>query len=143
MAFHELSFLFLFFPVAMVLYVLMPKAGRNALLVLLSLVFFAWGSPEYVLLLVLLILFNYFTGLQLDALKGQEKARKLVLWSAVAADLLLLGFFKYRGSFRRLSFGKQLWNFSYSKQGCRQFPSKRQSGLSHFVHCRGMLLRNG
>ena len=97
MAFHELSFLFLFFPVAMVLYALMPKAGRNALLVLLSLVFFAWGSPEYVLLLVLLILFNYFTGLQLDALKGQEKTRKLVLWSAVAADLLLLGFFKYRG----------------------------------------------
>ena len=97
MAFHELEFLFIFFPVAMLLYFLMPKVGKNALLVLLSLVFFAWGSPEYVLLLVLLILFNYFTGLQLDALKEQEKTRKLVLWSAVAVNLLLLGFFKYRG----------------------------------------------
>lgn len=98
MAFHELSFLFAFFPVAMGLYLLVPKAGKNAMLVALSLVFFAWGSTQYVLLLVLLILFNYFTGLQLAALKEAEKEKgaKLVLWSAVAADLLLLGFFKYR-----------------------------------------------
>lgn len=98
MAFNELGFLFAFFPVAMVLYLLMPKAGKNALLVALSLVFFAWGSAQYVLLLVLLILFNYFTGLQLAALKEaqKEKGAKLVLWSAVAVDLLLLGFFKYR-----------------------------------------------
>jgi alginate O-acetyltransferase complex protein AlgI len=97
MAFHELGFLFIFFPVAMALYFLVPKIGKNALLVLLSLVFFAWGSMEFVVLLLLLIVFNFFTGLQLDALKDREKARKLVLWSAVAVDVLLLGFFKYRG----------------------------------------------
>lgn len=97
MAFHELGFLFIFFPVAMVLYYLMPKIGKNALLVLLSLVFFAWGSVEFLILLLLLILFNFFTGLQLEALKEKETLRKLVLWSAVAVDVLLLGFFKYRG----------------------------------------------
>ena len=97
MAFHELGFLFIFFPVAMALYFLVPKIAKNALLVVLSLVFFAWGSAEFVLLLLLLTVFNFFTGLQLDAKKENEKARKLVLWSAVAVDVLLLGFFKYRG----------------------------------------------
>ena len=97
MAFHELGFLFIFFPVAMALYFLVPKVAKNILLVVLSLVFFAWGSMEFVLLLLLLSVFNFFTGLQLEALKEKEKTRKLVLWSAVAVDVLLLGFFKYRG----------------------------------------------
>ena len=98
MAFNELGFLFLFFPIAMAAYYLVPRVAKNALLVVLSLVFFAWGSGEYVLLLVLLILFNYFTGLQLAQMKsdGKDRAAKMVLWSAVAVDLLLLVFFKYR-----------------------------------------------
>ena len=97
MAFHELGFLFLFFPVAILLHLLVPKVAKNALLVIVSLVFFAWGSMEYVLLLVLLILFHFFTGLQIETLQQAEntKGAKLVLWSAVAVDLLLLGFFKY------------------------------------------------
>ena len=97
MAFHELGFLFIFFPFAMLLYFLVPQKAKDPVLVALSLLFFAWGSMEFVILLVLLITFNFFTGLQLDALKEKEKARKLVLWSAVAVDVLLLGFFKYRG----------------------------------------------
>lgn len=97
MAFHELGFLFAFFPVAMLLYYFVPKAAKNPILVLLSLVFFAWGSTEYVLLLVLLMVFNYFSALQLSTLKEEKpKWAKMVLWSAVAVDLLLLGFFKYR-----------------------------------------------
>ena len=97
MAFHELGFLFIFFPVAMLLYFLVPKVAKTPLMVALSLVFFAWGSMEFVILLILLIVFNFFTGLQLDALKEKEKTRKMVLISAVAVDVLLLGFFKYRG----------------------------------------------
>lgn len=97
MAFHELGFLFIFFPVAMLLYFLVPKVAKTPVMVALSLVFFAWGSMEFVILLILLIVFNFFTGLQLDALKEKEKTRKMVLISAVAVDVLLLGFFKYRG----------------------------------------------
>ena len=97
MAFQELGFLFIFFPVAMLLYFLIPEKFKNALMVILSFVFFAWGSMEFVILLLLLTVFNFFTGMQLDALKEKEKTRKLVLWSAVAVDVLLLGFFKYRG----------------------------------------------
>ena len=97
MAFHELGFLFIFFPMAMLLYFLVPQKAKNPVLVALSLLFFAWGSMEFVILLVLLITFNFFTGLRLEELKEKEKARKFVLWSAVAVDVLLLGFFKYRG----------------------------------------------
>ena len=99
MAFHELGFLFLFFPVAMAVYLPLPKLAKNIAMVVLSLVFFAWGSAAYVPVLVLSILFNYLSGKQLHALKAaqQDQKAKLVLWSAVAANLLLLGFFKYWG----------------------------------------------
>ena len=99
MAFNELGFLFIFFPVAIALYFVMPKVLKNAMLVILSLVFFAWGSMEYMLLLVLSIVFNYLTGLQIASLKEQDRQKqaKWVLVSAVAANLLLLGFFKYWG----------------------------------------------
>ena len=99
MAFNELGFLFIFFPVAIALYFVMPKVLKNAMLVILSLVFFAWGSMEYLLLLVLSIAFNYLTGLQITSLKEQDRQNqaKWVLVSAVAANLLLLGFFKYWG----------------------------------------------
>ena len=93
MAFNDISFLFIFFPVALLLHMLMPMRGKNVLLLILSLIFFAWGSPEYVLLLILSILFNYFTGLQM----GKQKGLKFTLWSAVIVNLLLLGFFKYWG----------------------------------------------
>ena len=50
MAFQELGFLFIFFPVAMLLYFLIPEKFKNALMVILSFVFFAWGSMEFVIL---------------------------------------------------------------------------------------------
>jgi alginate O-acetyltransferase complex protein AlgI len=96
MAFSELSFLFFLFPLALALHTAAPKGLRQPILLAVSLVFFAWGSPEYVLLLVLLIVFNYLTALQLQEQK-HEKDRKRTLISAVAADLALLGFFKYWG----------------------------------------------
>ena len=99
MAFNDLSFLFLFFPAALLLHGLMPKKGKNIVLLALSLVFFAWGTPEYVALMLLSILFNYFSGLQLEAGKeaGNGKMVKFTLVSTVVVNLLLLGFFKYWG----------------------------------------------
>lgn len=99
MAFNDISFLFIFFPVALLLYKFMPMVGKNILLLILSLIFFAWGSPEYVLLLILSIVFNFFTGLQMGKQKEEkdEKGLKFTLYSAVIVNLLLLGFFKYWG----------------------------------------------
>ena len=100
MAFNDLSFLFLFFPAILLLHKLMPgMLGKNILLLIGSLVFFAWGTPEYVLLMVLIILFNYFSGLLMGQQKedGHHTAARRTLISAVVANLLLLGFFKYWG----------------------------------------------
>ena len=99
MAFNDISFLFLFFPVALLAHKVMPIKGKNILLLILSLIFFAWGSPRYVLLLILSILFNYFTGLQMAKNKEDkdEKALRFTIWSGVIVNLLLLGFFKYWG----------------------------------------------
>ena len=99
MAFNDISFLFVFFPLALLAHKLMPMPGKNIMLLILSLLFFAWGSPEYVLLLILAIVFNYFTGLQMAKEKEEkdEKGLQFTLWSAVIVNLLLLGFFKYWG----------------------------------------------
>ena len=82
MAFNELGFLFLFFPAALLVCLPVPKAAKNAVLTAVSLIFFAWGSAEYVVLLLLSIVFNYFSGLQLEALRADEneKMLKMVRW---------------------------------------------------------------
>ncbi len=100
MAFNDLSFLFLFFPAILLLHKLIPgMLGKNIVLLIGSLVFFAWGSPEYVFLMVLIILFNYFSGLEIGEQKenGNEAGAKRTLVTSVVVDLLLLGFFKYWG----------------------------------------------
>lgn len=99
MSFNDLSFLFIFFPVILLLHKVVRGRGRNIVLLIGSLVFFAWGSPEYLILMVVIILFNYFSGLQIQAQKEQEKWKeaKFTLISSAVVDLLLLGFFKYWG----------------------------------------------
>ena len=99
MAFSELRFVFLFLPLALLLHKLMPLKLKNLVLTLLSLLFFAWGSTKYMVLMALLIVFNYFSGLLIEARKEEQdpKAAKNTLIAAVVLDLLLLGFFKYWG----------------------------------------------
>ena len=99
MAFSELSFVFLFLPLALLLHKLAPMKVKNIILTLLSLLFFAWGSTRYMVLMILLIVFNYFSGLLIEARKEEQdqRAAKNTLIAAVVLDLLLLGFFKYWG----------------------------------------------
>ena len=99
MAFNEIGFLFVFFPIVAALHAIMPMKGKNILLLIASLVFFAWGSPEYMLLMVLIILYNFFSGLQIDHcfMEDDEAGAKRVLITSVIVNLLLLGFFKYWG----------------------------------------------
>ena len=99
MAFHDISFLFLLFPLVLLAHKVMPRAGKNGVLLAFSLLFYAWGEPRYVAVLVLSIVFNYFSGLAMAAYQAGEKPgrAKFALISAVVMNLLLLGFFKYAG----------------------------------------------
>ena len=93
MVFSSLGFLFIFLPVTLVLYFLAPKRAKNAVLLALSLVFYAWGEPSYIILMIFTALFDYSAGILLGGSEG--KKRRVILAFAVAVNLLLLGFFKY------------------------------------------------
>lgn len=94
MEFSSIPFMCAFLPVTFALYALMPKVAlRNALLIIASLVFYAYGEPVYVLLMVGSTIANYCFGKLVSA--GQPFQRKLALITAVVVNLLTLGIFKY------------------------------------------------
>ena len=62
MLFSSITFLFLFLPVVMAVYYIVPGRAKNVVLLIASLFFYAWGEPVYVVLMILSILFNYFCG---------------------------------------------------------------------------------
>ncbi len=99
MVFSSEIFLFVFLPATLVLYFLCPNAGaKNALLVLVSVVFYFWGGAEFVALILGLALANYGFGLALAALPGGPTLeRRLVLAAALVVDVGVLAFFKYSG----------------------------------------------
>ncbi len=101
MAFANLFFLFVFLPMSLLLYFVMPWVAKNAMLLALSLLFFSWGKPAYLPLMLLLILFHYLSGLEMEALKarGSKRRARMVLITAVVFDVLLLCFFKYAAGF--------------------------------------------
>jgi alginate O-acetyltransferase complex protein AlgI len=94
MLFSAPVFLFLFLPVLLALYFLSPRPLRNLLLLVASLLFYAWGEKKYILVLLASIAFNYAMGLWLDRL-ARAGARRRAVCLAVAVNLLLLAAFKY------------------------------------------------
>ena len=97
MVFTDLIFLFCFLPISVLLTKLIRNTKlQNILLVLLSLLFYAWSNPIYVVLLILSILWNYFTAFELEA-QDDEKTKKILLIVSVVVNLFMLGFYKYTG----------------------------------------------
>ena len=97
MVFSSLTFLFLFFPIVIGVYYLCPRALRNLWLLAASLLFYAWGEPVYIRLMVASILFNYLCGLGVAALQKREKKgiAKTLLILCVVGNIGALGVFKY------------------------------------------------
>ena len=101
MVFSSNIFLVFFLPISLALYYLCPRKGRNLVLLAVSLFFYGWGEPIYLLLMVFTIALNYLCGLWIAARQRRGRSAKAVLVVAVAANLGLLGFFKYAGLFTR------------------------------------------
>lgn len=96
MVFSSLTFLCVFLPAVFVLYTLLPRMkAKNAVLLVASVFFYAYGEPVYALLLIFSSLLNYTAAM----LIGGGKARKAVLAAAVVLNLGLLAVFKYSGMF--------------------------------------------
>lgn len=94
MLFSSLTFLLIFFPTVFFLYCLLPVKFKKIFLILISLIFYAWGEPFYIFLLLGLIIINYRFGILLP----RSKNKKIILILSIATNVLILGFFKY-GSF--------------------------------------------
>ena len=97
MLFSSIVFLFAFLPAVVILYYLLPVRFRNVILLLASLVFYAWGEPVYLFLMLLSILFNYFSGLDIARNLQDKRAAKRSLVFNLIINLAVLGFFKYEG----------------------------------------------
>lgn len=98
MLFSSIPFLFYFLPVVLAVYFLVPLAWRNAVLLAFSLLFYAWGEPRYVILMIFTILLFYICGIAIEK-SGSRKGRRV--WLAVSAviSVALLGIFKYADFF--------------------------------------------
>ena len=98
MLFSSVPFLYYFLPLVLAVYFLTPARFRNAVLLLASLIFYAWGEPKYVLLMLASILSGYGFGLLQERYRGQKGA-KLVCGLSVAVSLSFLLYFKYADFF--------------------------------------------
>lgn len=94
MVFSSILFLFRFLPAFMICYFVAPQRVRNIILFLGSLIFYAWGEPIYVILMLFSTISDYFHGRGIAACRGKPTA-KWLLASSLLINLLVLGFFKY------------------------------------------------
>ncbi|MEA4964261.1 MAG: MBOAT family O-acyltransferase [Oscillospiraceae bacterium] len=97
LVFSSLIFLFLFLPLTLILYLCSSSVNqKNNVLVIMSVIFYAWGEPVYVLLMLFSAFVNYFCGLLMGAARKHSR-RKASIVVCVVINLLLLGLFKYTG----------------------------------------------
>jgi alginate O-acetyltransferase complex protein AlgI len=93
--FSNIVFLGLFLPVTFLAYYLLPQRLRNPLLALASIIFYAWGEPRFVILMLVSVAINFYGARLMD----RSQSRKAILLVTVAVNLLILGFFKYGNFF--------------------------------------------
>ena len=97
MVFSSLLFLFRFLPAVLLLYYIAPRKIRNLVLLLFSLLFYAWGEPKYVFLMLFSITMDFFMGQMVAKSKARNnrKAAKRFLTISIVVNLSILAFFKY------------------------------------------------
>ncbi|MBP3622129.1 MAG: MBOAT family protein, partial [Lachnospiraceae bacterium] len=99
MVFSSITFLFAFLPAVLLVYYISPRIIKNLVLLLFSLLFYAWGEPKYIVIMIISILVGYVMGLLIDYAKKKEqiKKAKVLLFFDVVINLGILFYFKYIG----------------------------------------------
>ena len=101
MVFSSIIFLFVYLPAVLLLYYITPRKLRNLLLFIVNLIFYGWGEPKLVLLMLVSTFINFISGLLISKFKTKEgqntKAAKTVLIISIIINIGLLGYFKYSG----------------------------------------------
>lgn len=98
--FSSIPFLYYFLPCVLILYMISPKRLKNTVLLAVSLFFYVWGEPRYVLLMVLSIALGYIFGLFIERYRTDKKRiAGVFLFLSVASSIGMLGYFKYADFF--------------------------------------------
>lgn len=97
MVFSSLVFMFAYLPITLLAYYLVPRQGRNIFLFIVNLIFYGWGEPKLVLLMVFNIFLNYTGGWLVDKYRADAKKKKLFLILTCVLDIGILAVFKYTG----------------------------------------------
>ncbi len=99
MVFSSILFLFYFMPAAFLIYYLTPRPAKNGVLLVLSLLFYAWGEVRYLPIMFASILVDYTASNMLERCGNRQGWRRFWLFVSVFFNLGMLGFFKYAGFF--------------------------------------------
>ena len=99
MIFSSIPFLFFFFPLFILLYFTLPFKYKNYILLLFSLIFYAWGEPIYILLMIFSSIVDFINGKNIEKYKDDNKKKKFYLIISIIINISLLGFFKYADFF--------------------------------------------
>lgn len=93
MVFSSITFLFIFLPITLILYYACRNITyKNVILLAASLIFYAWGEPVYIILMLISIMFNFYIGKDIE-----QNRKKSTLIFGIVINLLMLGYFKYAG----------------------------------------------
>lgn len=96
MIFSNLEFLFVYLPITLIVYYILPGRFRNIWLLIVSLIFYGWGEPVYVFLMIFTIIIDYICGYFVDRYLDSERPKaKGFMIAAIVINLAILGFFKY------------------------------------------------
>lgn len=99
MLFSSLTFLFIFLPLVLFLYYISGKRLKNSILLLFSLAFYAYGEPKYLIIMIVSIIINYIMGLLVDRYRDNHILTKIILFTTVAINLIIIGYYKYTDFF--------------------------------------------
>ncbi|MCL1823359.1 MAG: MBOAT family protein [Oscillospiraceae bacterium] len=137
MVFSSIPFLFMFLPITLGIYYILPRRFQNLFILLSALFFYAWGEPKYIFIMLASILIDYCAGLVMRKFDDKQKIRRAALLTSVIMNITLLGIFKY-GVFTidniNTIFGMDL-NYPIFSIGSFQIPVKALPpiGLSFFT----------
>ena len=95
MLFSSLRFLYVFLPLILIVYYLVPKILKNSVLLLFSLVFYYIGEQKLVLFLLLATVVDFLCSLGIEHFRGKRETMRLILILSILINLSLLGYFKY------------------------------------------------
>lgn len=95
MVFSSLTFIYAFLPLMMAIYYAVPKKAKNLVLLAEGLLFYAWGEPLYIIVVVLSTIMDYFYGILMDKHRENRRAMKGLILLSVVTNVGILAVFKY------------------------------------------------